>query len=308
MDKLLFEKLYEDGLISDASLQNINKPESLRFISVFNELRILLYTGILLLTTGISVLVYKHIDSISHQVLLASIAIACFGCFYWCFKNKAPFSFYQVNSPKAYFDYVVLLACLLLLTFIAYIQFEYTVFGNRYGLALFIPMLILFYIAYVFDNIGILGLAITNLAAWAGIAVTPTKILLKNDFHSGTLIFTAISLGIFLCALGFISIKRKFKPHFSFSYNNFGINILFIASIAGMFHFENWWLLWFAVIAMLSIAVYKKALHDHSFYFLLLIAIYGYIALSYVVIKFIFEVGRMEKGGSYLVFLYFITS
>jgi hypothetical protein len=75
-----------------------------------------------------------------------------------------------------------------------------------------------------------------------------------------------------------------------------------------MFHFENWWLLWFAVIAMLSIAVYKKALHDHSFYFLLLIAIYGYIALGYVVIKFIFEVGRMEKGGSYLVFMYFIAS
>ena len=67
------------------------------------------------------------------------------------------------------------LAALLLLTFITYLQVQYNVFGDRFGLATFIPMIILFYCAYYFDHLGVLSMAVANLAAWMGIAVTPLK-------------------------------------------------------------------------------------------------------------------------------------
>ncbi len=308
MDKMLFSELHKAGLISEASLQNIHNPSRLRLIFVFAELKILLYTGILLLTAGIGVLVYKNIDTIGHQVILLIIAIVCAGCFYWCFKTRIPFSFGKAENPRLYVDYVLLLGCLLLLTFIAYLQFEYDAFGDRYGLATFIPMIILFITAYFFDNIGILSLAITNLAAWAGIAVTPTTILKQNDFNSSTIIFTGLCLGIFLSGMAIISTRKKFKHHFSFTYNNFGINVLFIALIAGMLHYDRWFLIWFAAIAILVFFVYKKAVQGHSFYFILMIAIYAYIALGYVVIKVLFDIADLDIGGGYLAFIYFIAS
>jgi hypothetical protein len=308
MDKVLFENLFKEGLLSELSFQNLNNPERSRIISVFAELKILLYTGILLLTAGISILVYKNIDTIGHQVILLIIGLVCAACFYWCFKTKLPFSFNKVESPTPYFDYVLLLGCLLLLTFIAYLQFQYNAFGNLYGLATFIPMAILFIVAYLFDHIGILSLAITNLAAWAGIAVTPTKILRQNDFSNSTIIFTAVSLGVFLCLTAVISVRKKFKAHFSFTYSNFGFNILFVALIAGMIHYENWFLLWFIIMAAFGFYVYKKAVMDHSFYFLLMLAIYAYIALGYVVIRFLFGSAGLDVGGGYLAFIYFIGS
>lgn len=308
VDKHLFDNLLKEGLLSETSFQNLTNARRPHLISVFTELRILLYTGILLLTAGISILVYKNIDTIGHQVILLAIALVCAGCFYWCFKNKLPFSFNKVQSPTPYFDYVLLLGCLLLLTFIAYLQFQYNVFGDRYGLATFIPMVILFVVAYLFDNIGILSLAITNLAAWAGIAVTPTKILKQNDFSNSTIIFTAVTLGIFLCLVAIISVRKKFKAHFNFTYSNFGINILFIALIAGMLHYENWFLLWLIFIAAFGFYVYKKAIKNHSFYFLLMLAIYAYVAMGYVVIRLLFDIANLDVGGGYLAFIYFIAS
>ncbi|MDQ6764326.1 MAG: hypothetical protein M3015_17115 [Bacteroidota bacterium] len=64
------------------------------------------------------------------------------------------------------FDYILLFGCLSLLTFVGYLQFEYNVFGNKWGLATFIPMVVLFMAAYYFDHLGVLILAIVNLAAW----------------------------------------------------------------------------------------------------------------------------------------------
>jgi hypothetical protein len=65
----------------------------------------------------------------------------------------------------------------LFLTFVGYLQFEYNVFGNKWGLATFIPMVLLFMSAYYFDDLGVLSIAIVNLATWVGITVTPLQLL-----------------------------------------------------------------------------------------------------------------------------------
>ena len=132
------------------------------------------------------------------QVLrdLHDFALACFA-----FKRprdsfgKLPFSLQKTVSPSVFFDYILLLGCLTFISFVGYIQFQYQVFGNRFGLATFIPMVVLFFSAYYFDQVGVLSLAITNLAAWAGIAATPLKILQSSDFSSTNIIITGLLLG-----------------------------------------------------------------------------------------------------------------
>jgi hypothetical protein len=97
------------------------------------------------------------------------------GSFYYCVYKKQPFSFNKAAAPNSFFDYVLLLACLTFIIFIGYIQYQYKIFGDRYGLATFFPMLVLFVSAYYFDHLGILSMAITNLGAWVGLTVTPLK-------------------------------------------------------------------------------------------------------------------------------------
>ena len=72
-------------------------------------------------------------------------------------------------------------------------------------------MLLLFIVAYYFDHLGVLSLAITNLAAWVGITATPTRILKHNDFNSERTIYSALVLGIVLIAVALLSVTKKVK-------------------------------------------------------------------------------------------------
>ena len=189
MNTRLFEQLHTEGLLSDKSFEKIKNVSNDKTISLHWDIRTLLYLGVLLLSGGLGILIYKNIDTIGHQAILVFIALTCASAFFYCFKTKLPFALSKVESPNVYFDYVLLLACLTFLSFIAYLQFQYNVFGTRYGLATFLPMLVLFFSAYFFDHLGILSLAITNLAAWIGITVTPSQLLKTNDINSSTIIY-----------------------------------------------------------------------------------------------------------------------
>jgi len=308
MTNTVFSKLHEEGILSEGSLQKVKSREAGKLFSVHWEIKTLLYLGVLLLSGGLGILVYKNIDSIGHQFILLFLALTCGGCFYYCIKKKDPFSTTKVASPNVAFDYLLLLGCLSLLTFIGYLQFQYNVFGNRYGLASFIPMLILFFTAYYFDHLGVLSMAITNLAAWLGITVTPLEILKQNDFDSGIIIVTALLLGTLLIAAATFTAKRKIKAHFEFTYNNFGMHILYISCLAAMFYFNNEFYLLFLLLMGIAAYFYMKALRDKSFYILLVTILYAYIGISSVVLKLIDELGSYDLGPIYLGILYFIAS
>lgn len=308
MNISLFERLYADGVIAESSLQKIKSAPGKQLFSLYWEIKTILYLGVLLLSGGIGILIYKNIDSIGHQAILLFIALISAGSFFYCFKTKLPFSLQKVASPNLFFDYILLLGCLTFISFVGYVQFQYHVFGNRFGLATFIPMMILFFTAYYFDQVAILSLAITNLGAWTGIAVTPTKILLANDFNNNTLIIMGLLLGTILIALGVLTNNKKLKAHFEFTYTNFGLHLLFISCLAAMFQFENLYLLWFLLLIAISYFFYQKAIKEKSFYFLLILSLYLYIGSSYVVIRLLFDVAKLDIGGVYLAFIYFIAS
>jgi hypothetical protein len=302
----IFKKLHEEGLLSGTSLEKIKIHSKEGLLSLHWELKTLLYLGVLLLSGGLGILVYKNIDTIGHQAILAFIALISAGCFYYCGKTKLPFSRGKVASPNAVFDYVLLLGCLIFLSFIAYLQYQYNVFGDRYGLATFIPMLLLFFTAYYFDHIGILSMAITNFAAWLGLTVTPMRILESNDFDNSRIIFTGIAIGVLLLVAAWFSKQRMIKKHFEFTYTNFGTHILFISLLAALFRFEYIYMLCFIVLAVAALYSYTKAMKENSFYFILITTLYTYIGLTYVVMRMLMFGGGI--GSVYLGFIYFIGS
>ncbi len=308
MNYELFSKWYAEGLLSEDSFQKIKNQQTNRLFSLHWEIKTLLYLGVLLLTGGLGILVYKNIDTIGHQFILLFIALVCVGSFYYCFKRKLPFSTSRVASPNIVIDYLLILGCLSFIIFIGYLQFQYTIFGNHYGLATFIPMLLLFFSAYYFDHLGVLSMGITNLAAWMGIAVTPLQILKANDFNSETIILAGLLLGTLLIAAAILSDKKDLKRHFKFTYTNFGIHILFISCLSAMFHFEHVYFLWFLLLAGISWYFYLKAIADRSFYFMLVSTLYAYIGISYVFIRLLDMMGSFGMASLYFGIIYFIGS
>ena len=308
MHRSTFEKLHAEGLISDASLQRVKAFEKHRLFSLFWELRTLLYLGVLLLTGGLGILVYKNIDTIGHQAVLAFIAAVTAGCFIYCFRQRAPFSWGLVKAPTPVFEYILLLGCLSLLIFLGYLQYAYEVFGHNYGLATFIPMVILFAVAYAFDHLGVLSLAITNLGAWAGIVITPYSMLRFGDFSTPRLIYTGLLLGAVLLAMGRLTEQRRIKAHFELTYSNFGLHLFFVSALAGLFHFDKVWSFWWLGLTGAAFFCYIRATTRRSFYFVLVLILYAYIALCYLVLRLL-DMSHWERIYSqYFLCLYFIGS
>jgi hypothetical protein len=304
----LYRQLHADGLISDTSYSKINQQRLNLLFSVHWEIKTILYLGIMMLTGGIGILVYKNIDTIGHQVILGFLALLCAGCLTYCFKHKKPFSPAKVQTPNTFFDYVLLLGTISLVTFVGYLQYQYTIFGNNYGMATFIPMLALFYIAYSFDHIGILNMAIANLGVWMGVSVTPKHLLLVGNFDSQSIIYTYLSLGLLLLLLAWLSQKFIVKKHFKFSYEHYGIHVSFVSLLAGyFFNYESASsMLWLLGLFALAAALYYDALREKSFYFLLLTVLYTYFAISCILVRTL--IAFNDVGAFYLLFMYFIGS
>jgi len=314
MNIRMFGKLEQDGLISPGSMSNIRAAADKKLFSLHWELKTILYLGVLLLSGGLGVLVYKNIDTIGHQVVLLAIALACAGCFYYCYRQKLPFSWGKVAAPNPFFDYVLLLGCLLFITFITYLQAAYGVFKFHYGTATFIPLVVLFFSAYYFDHLGVLSLAITNLAAWLGVNVSPLTFLEGTMYISMRLIMTGLLLGGALLLLDYMTHYLRKKPHFGFTYRNFGMHLMLLACVTAMFkstdsygmESDASYLIWFVIQIGISIYIYREALKHQSFYFMLMMGLYGYVGLSYVIVRLLLL--TESEGGIYAGILYFIAS
>jgi len=298
------EQLLNDGIFSQDESRNIENFERDKPMSVHWELRSILYLGILLLISGISILVYLNLDTIGHQAIIASIALGTGLCFYYGLKHKQPYTHEEIKQTTPMFDYIVLLGCLLLGILIGYLQFQYSIFGLHYGIATLMPAVIYFMMAYFFDHKGILSLGITGFAAWVGLTITPMELLNNNDFSSLQIIISAIVIGVILAGFSKIAEIKSIKKHFGFTYNNFAANILFIATLAALFD-QDLKVISFIVLAGICYYYLKYAIEQQSFLFLLISVIYGYIGLTYAFFSVLIE---MNNELGFLLGMFFILA
>lgn len=303
----LFEQLHAKGFIEDVSLGRIKTHLAGRKFSLNLELRILLYLGILAISTGIGILIYTHLDQLGHLAIIGAMSLIVIGCYVYCFKTSTAFSWQKVESPNPWFDYIILLGGLVLVTLIGYLQFHFSLFGQRWGLASFIPMVLLFLSAYYFDHQGLLSMAIANLAAWIGITVDKSIFSSSGLLANKNLIAAMALLGLFLLTLTVLLRSRPYKTHFHSTYQQFGTHFAFIASIAGIIAFEKGWPFWLLLLILLAYYHLKQAFRDKNSYFLIVSAIYVYIGISYIFSSKLFE-GIGGDGELYANLFYYLFS
>ena len=306
MELEIVKQLTSANLLSPIQEQRIADHHKNKLFSLHWELRTILFVGISLFTSGIGILVYNNIDTIGHQTIIGLIALMCGGCFLYCFKHGLPYSNNRVERPSPFFDYVLLLGCLLFVTLETYLQFQYTVFGDLYNLASLLPAAHFIFLAYKFDNKGILSMAITAVASTIGLTVTPLDLIDGNDFSSDSLIYTSIVFAILMCICARLLYNKDIKKHFTFTYYNFATNIAFVATLAGLFD-TDYRLVFFILLLLFAFAGYRYAKLEKSPYFLLISIIYAYIGLSYFSFYILDQISYSfwDNGGFFLVMLYF---
>lgn len=275
------EILFKKGLLNQNQVEQINNFEGNKPMSVYWELKTILYLGVLLLMSGLGILIYKNIDTIGHTIIILAIAALCFYCFYYCFNHRKSYSNEAVKHDSPFFDHIVLLACLLFGLLIGYLQYQYTFFGTHLGIALILPAILYLLTAYLFDHKGVLSLGITSITSWAGISMQTNDFFKHNNFSNVLVIWTSIVVGIILTGFSKYADIKNIKKHFGFTYNNFACNILCIALLSALFNQSMFKYLYLILIATAVTYYFKYAIKEKSLLFLLLAVIYGYIAFTY---------------------------
>lgn len=309
MIKKLPQELLEKVLINKDQFDRIEPLFSGKLVSVFYELRILLYLGVMLLTTGLGILIYQNIGDLGHLLSIIFLIGLTTVCYWFVMTRSLPYTHDQVKHPIPYYDYIVLLASLLLITVLGYTQFQYEILDNAMGITTLITALIFFYTAYRFDHLGVLSLAITAFASFWSISISPMKWYSGDFISESNLHVTGILFSIGMASGALVLDKRKIKQHFTFTYINISCLIFFCGSLAGLFT-DEWTLIYLVLIAAGCVFAYYMARFKKSFLFVLYAFLSAYIATTYVLLDilnwddiiFWFMYSIFSCGG----FVYFI--
>lgn len=305
--------LLERNLITENQYQEVATYRNLNIFSLNAELKLFLYLSVLSFTSGIGILIYNNIDTIGHIAILSLLLVVIGVCFYYCFKNSKGFQKQETTFENPVLEYLVLAGNILTCIFIGYLQFQYKPFGTHYGLATLIPTLVSFFCAYYFDNKSVLTIAITGLAAYVGLSVTPQDLLNNSNFYEDqTLSYSAIALGGLLILSTIYSTKNQLKTHFNVIYLTFALHIISIAAISSMIdHYDDAiWFLFVIVLGASSFYFYKISHEVKAMSLYVFTIIYGYIGFNIFLFKIFENVNFSDVWELFILLLpaYFIGS
>lgn len=277
-NEILTEQLVSKEFVTPEQHNEIKKYWQLGIFSINTELLFFLYVSVLLFTSGVGIVVYKNIDTIGHIAILAVNFILMLVCFYLSFKKAIGFSKKEVVFDNPIYDYLVLAGSILGCIFIGYIQYQYAIFGKDFGLVSLFSAAFCFVIAYYFDNKSVLSIAITAMATFIGITITPKTVLANEVYSNPQLSYYGLALGAVLILIMEYTIREKAKDHFHIVYATFALNLIGICCIAGLL--EDYWYVFVFLMALAIYYFYKVSHQIASTFLFVFTLLYGYVGIN----------------------------
>ena len=293
------KELFQRNLISDKQHRFLEAIRTNEIVSVYYELRLILYLGIMLFTGGVGYFAWQNMGEIGHLLAMFLIGAAIVAGFYFIRKFAKPYSNLSVNVSLVYFDYLLILVSLLIISLFAYIQVYFGLAELLINWSSFISAAILLYMAYRYDNKALLSMGITAVAAAVGISITPVDWTKGEWSVTSDLYVTSILLGVTLLAIAQVTYKKGIKKHFQFTYQNFGLLLFYIGCIAAIFNRNSE--LFHAVLALISAGILTYYTWEKKeFLFFLYSNIAGYIAITFLLFRMISSI-----DSDYTILIYY---
>lgn len=247
--------------------------------SLFIELNILLYAGILAFVAGLGWTATTWSQQLGDILVLTILSALLTACFWYCFSRASAWSAREVPSPSLAFDYVVYLGSLIWSVELAYIENRFRLLSGEWDLYLLATAGLFFFLAYRFDNRLVLSLALSSLAGFFGLTISrwPSH---QDDLYRQYAILYSVLVG----GAGTTLRRRGLKSHFFATYLNIAANVLFWALLSGVFQRDSssaWSLFLLAACG----ASFAWGLTRRQFPFVAYAAVYGYIGVSSILIR-----------------------
>ncbi len=279
------KRLREGNILSEAQSSLFLRVARRELVSARMELRMALYTGVLLIASGVGIFLKENHERIGPTAIAVLIGAVAAVCFFYVFRRSPSFSWRPVVSPHLAVDYLLLLGVLLLASDLAYVEAQFKVLGPHWAYHLLVISLIYFAAAYRFDSRAVLSLALTSFAAWRGVSVNfPFESLLGGK--SAVVRANALSCAALFLAGAVASVHWRRKAHFEPVWATLGLLLLFGGLLSGVFQGGGTaWLLWVVLLSPIAAAVigvaYRKG---RSLYFAI-----GVVAAYLGVLRLLWE-------------------
>jgi hypothetical protein len=272
------ERWKEQGAISaeqHAYLAGLSNREP---YSVFLELNVLLYAGVVAFVAGLGWTVSTWSQQLGDIVVLAVLSSILVASSWYCFSRTSAWSPAETPAPSPIFDYVLYLGSLVWCVELAYLENRFHVLSGQWDLYLLASAGLFFFLAYRFDNRFVLSLALSSLAGWFGLTISRWPSHQDAEYRQYALLYCLL-VGVG----GALLQRRGLKPHFLGTYLNIVANVLFWAVLSGVFDQQAYgiWLLALLIVCGASLA---WGLARRQFAFVAYAAVYGYVGVSWTLI------------------------
>jgi hypothetical protein len=263
------------GAITEAQHAALSAIVRRERFSLFVELNAILYIGVIALVAGIGWTFRDYVADLGDVAILSTLSVLMAVSFGYCFVRGPAYSNDEVTSPSFSFDYVLYFACLVLAATLAYIETRFAIF-HGWDMHLLIASIVFGVLAYRFDNRFVLSLALSTLAGYLGLTITPFDTL-----DSERLRLAGFLYGAFLVGIGVLLNQRRIKAHFLDVYLQLGANAILLAAISGVFEDEGGArLAYLGLLLLLSAAAIYLGIRFTRFAFVAYGTLYGYAGLS----------------------------
>src|SRR5881296_287335 len=214
----LLQKWRDSGAISADQFDTLIAIVRKERFSVFVELNVLLYVGVLSLAAGVGWTINTYFADLGDAAILIGLTALLMSSLYYCFSHK----------PGMVVDYILYLACLTLAAELAYIEARFEVLRDHWDYYVLLSAFVYFFFAYRFDNRLVLSLALSTLAAWFGVKISRFDLISSDSLRAA-----AIGYGLIVSGGGLLLAHHGIKKHYLETYLHVGANVLFIALVSG---------------------------------------------------------------------------
>jgi len=242
--------------------------------SLFLELNVLLYAGVLAFVAGLGWTVTTWSRQLGDVLVLTVLSAILATSFWYCFSRAPAWSAAETSTPSPIFDYVLYLGSLVWSLELAYLENRFHVLSGQWDLYLLVTAALFFFLAYRFDNRFVLSLGLSSLAGWFGLTISRWP-----DHQDATYRQYALLYCLLVGMGGGVLQRLGLKAHFFSTYLNIVANVLSWALLSGVSN-ERGYALWFLALLIACGVSLTWGLARRQFAFVSYAAVYGYVGVS----------------------------
>jgi hypothetical protein len=273
----------EQGIISPEQYAHLADLTSGEPFSLFLELNILLFAGVLAFIAGLGWTVATWSQQLGDILVLTILSAILAACFWYCFSRAPAWSPAETTSPSLILDYALYLGSLTWSVELAYVENRFRMLSGQWDLYLLATAGLFFFLAYRFDNRFVLSLALSSFAGWFGLTISHWPSHQEATYRQYALLYSLI-IGV----AGALLERRKLKAHFFGTYLNIAANVTFWAVLSGVFSQQSY-IVWFLALLAACAASLAWGLRRRQFAFVAYAAVCGYVGASSVLLRHVTE-------------------